>query len=107
MTLGINLAFLKPGFGIQIRKKSGKPDRDLYKYESFTKNSAAQMYALIRALKAKLQQQKLNIPIFAVASADDKTVKAAAIAEFMSHQTNPCNSRQNQTRPPPYDRKSN
>ena len=68
-----------------------KPDRDLYKYESFTKNSAAQMYALIRALKAKLQQQKLNIPIFAVASADDKTVNAAAIAEFMSHQTNPCN----------------
>ena len=46
------------------------PDRDLYKYESFCKNAAAQMYALTQLLS----QCEINIPVFAVASADDVTV---------------------------------
>lgn len=68
-----------------------KPDKDIYKYESFTKNSAAQVYALTRALNAQMQLHELNIPIFTVASADDITVSTAATVEFMAQQTNSSN----------------
>jgi len=68
-----------------------KPDKDLYKYESFAKNTAAQMYALTRSLSARLQLQDLHIPIFATASVDDKTVKTSATVEFMERQTHPSN----------------
>lgn len=55
------------------------PDRDPYKYESFCKNAAAQMYALTQALP----ECGRDIPMFAVASADDATVHAAATLRFM------------------------
>jgi esterase/lipase len=71
-----------------------KPDLDIYKYESFPKNAAAQTYALTKALnvqsqQAKLQGQGLEIPVFAVASADDMTVKASATLGFMARARHP------------------
>jgi len=65
------------------------PDRDIYKYESFTKNAAAQMHALSRKLSALLQQHQLNIPVFTVVSEDDITVKTSAILEFISRARHP------------------
>jgi esterase/lipase len=67
-----------------------KPDLDIYKYESFTKNAAAQTHALTRKLGAELRQGLgLDIPIFAVASADDITVNTTAIIEFMARARHP------------------
>lgn len=68
-----------------------KPDKDIYKYESFAKNAAAQMYALTRALSDQLKLHELNIPIFCVASVDDKTVNTSATVEFLARQFNPSN----------------
>ncbi len=62
-------------------------DRDFYKYESFCKNAAAQMYRLTRVLP----QQTVVIPIFAVASADDATVISAATLRFMQRSQHPGN----------------
>lgn len=61
------------------------PDRDPYKYESFCKNAAAQMYALTHALP----QGTIDIPVFAVASADDATVHAEATWRFMQRVHHP------------------
>jgi esterase/lipase len=61
-----------------------KPDLDIYKYESFTKNAAAQTYALTMMLKDQLRQHELSIPVFAVASEDDMTVNTSAIFEFIA-----------------------
>jgi len=55
------------------------PDRDLFKYESFCMNAVAQMHALTQALPL----EKVKIPVFAVASADDATVCAGATWRFM------------------------
>lgn len=68
-----------------------KPDSDLYKYESFAKNGAAQMYMLTEGLGARLQTQAVDIPVFAAASADDVSVAASATLEFMACATHPCN----------------
>ena len=70
------------------------PDQDIYKYESFTKNAAAQMYALTQTLNARLQQPKLQepglgIPVFIAASADDMTVKTSAALEFIARARHP------------------
>lgn len=65
------------------------PDADIYKYESFTKNAAAQMYALTRAVSARLAQSELNVPVFAVASQDDVTVKTSATVNFMARARHP------------------
>lgn len=54
-------------------------DRDKYKYESFCKNAAAQMFALTQALP----RAGLKIPLFVAASADDVTVSASATLGFM------------------------
>ncbi len=54
-------------------------DRDWYKYESFCKNAAAQMYALTQALP----KGGAKIPVFAAASADDATVQSSATLRFM------------------------
>lgn len=62
------------------------PDRDIYKYESFCKNAAAQMYALTQALP----QRGVNIPVFAAASADDATVHSASTLRFMQRAHHPC-----------------
>jgi esterase/lipase len=71
-----------------------KPDLDIYKYESFPKNAAAQTYALTKVLDVQLQQPKLqgqglDIPVFAVASADDMTVKASVTLGFMARTRHP------------------
>lgn len=68
-----------------------KPDIDIYKYESFAKNTATQMYQLTLALDSKLKQHELNIPIFAIASVDDKTVNTSATIEFMAQHENAIN----------------
>lgn len=62
-----------------------KPDRDIYKYESFPKNAAAQMYALTQALRARMANAKVSIPVFAAASQDDATVDTKAVVDFMVH----------------------
>ena len=62
-----------------------RQDRDLYKYESFCKNAAAQMHALTRALP----QREVDIPVFAVASADDATVHPSATLRFMLRARHP------------------
>lgn len=62
-------------------------DRDIYKYESFCKNAAAQTYALTLALP----QQGMDIPVFAAASADDATVNSASTLRFMQRAGHPGN----------------
>ncbi|MCG6932370.1 MAG: alpha/beta fold hydrolase, partial [Gallionella sp.] len=66
-----------------------KPDLDIYKYESFTKNAAAQTHALINALNKQLRKSALDIPLFIAASADDMTVKTSVILEFIARARHP------------------
>jgi len=66
-----------------------KPDHDIFKYESFPKNAAAQMYALTKELNKLLQHHEVNIPVFAVASTDDMTVDTSATIEFIAHTRHP------------------
>jgi esterase/lipase len=66
-----------------------KPDLDIYKYESFPKNAAAQMHALTRKVNSLLQRYSVDIPVFAAASADDTTVAASATLEFIAHTRHP------------------
>lgn len=66
-----------------------QPDADCYKYESFTKNAAAQMYALTRVMHKLASSHKTKLPIFAAASADDVTVHASATLDFMSTASHP------------------
>lgn len=61
------------------------PDKDIYKYESFPKNAAAQIYALTQAVHSRLQEHAVSIPVFAAASQDDTTVMTSATVEFMAH----------------------
>lgn len=60
-----------------------KPDNDHYKYESFPKNAAAQMYALTQMVQKQITASKLRIPVFAVVSQDDATVCTQATVQFM------------------------
>lgn len=62
-----------------------RPDRSLYKYESFPKNAVAQMYALTKKLNALLRKHEVAIPVFAAASQDDTTANTPATLEFMAH----------------------
>jgi esterase/lipase len=66
-----------------------KPDLDIYKYESFTKNAAAQTHALIGELDRQLRKGELDLPVFIAASADDMTVKTSVILEFIAHARHP------------------
>jgi esterase/lipase len=59
------------------------PDRDIYKYESFTKNAAAQAHALTMKVKSYLNLRGLHIPVFIAASEDDITVRTTAIFGFV------------------------
>jgi esterase/lipase len=68
-----------------------KPDLDIYKYESFPKNGAAQMYGLTREVVRLLRKRQMNIPVFAAASLDDATVDALATVEFMERAKNSTN----------------
>lgn len=67
-----------------------KPDHDIYKYESFSKNGAAQMHALIKAVNDLLRPRGMDIPVFAAASADDTTVDTSATLEFISQARHAC-----------------
>lgn len=62
-------------------------DADCFKYESFCKNAAAQMYALTQSLP----REALAMPIFTAASADDATVNSAATWRFMQRATHAAN----------------
>ncbi len=66
-----------------------QPDNDIYKYESFPQNAAAQMRALIKALNARSQAHQLDIPVFAAASADDVTVDTSATVGFIARSRHP------------------
>ena len=65
------------------------PDRDIYKYESFPKNAAAQMYALTQEIEAQSQLHSLNLPVFTVASADDTSTDTSATLNFMMRVSHP------------------
>jgi esterase/lipase len=67
------------------------PDRDLYKYESFAKNAAAQTFSLIADTQARLQQHALNIPLFIAASMEDMTVDTRATLAFINASSHPAN----------------
>ncbi len=64
-----------------------QPDIDCYKYESFTMNGAAQMYALTQRVAAA--ELTLQIPVFAAASEDDVTVDTLATIDLMSRARHP------------------
>ena len=66
-----------------------KPDKDIYKYESFPKNAAAQMHKLTQVVNAQLQTHPLDIPVFAAASQDDSTALCAATIAFMAQTRHP------------------
>lgn len=68
-----------------------QPDNDVYKYESFPKNAAYQMHALIADLHIKMRGHGLQIPVFTAASADDTTVDTSATVEFMARARHACN----------------
>lgn len=59
------------------------PDRDIYKYESFPKNAAAQVHSLIQEVNEQELFHKLNLPVFTAASADDTTADISATLNFM------------------------
>jgi esterase/lipase len=65
------------------------PDKDVYKYESFPKNAAKQIHALTEAVKSRLKEHAVSIPVFAAASQDDTTVHTAATIDFMAHTLDP------------------
>jgi esterase/lipase len=65
------------------------PDVDIYKYESFSKNAAAQMYALSMELAGRLQSRTPEIPIFTVASQDDVSADVSATLELMAGARHP------------------
>lgn len=66
-----------------------KPDLDIYKYESFTKNAAAQTHALIKELSRQLFRHEFDIPVFIAASADDMTIKTSVIFGFIGRARHP------------------
>ncbi|MGC2167270.1 MAG: alpha/beta fold hydrolase [Gallionella sp.] len=68
-----------------------KPDLDIFKYESFPKNAAAQMYALTREVNELLERRMVDIPVFVAASADDATVDVSATLAFAGSAGNPRN----------------
>jgi len=80
------------------------PDLDIYKYESFPKNAAAQMYALTKILSAKLMHHGIDVPVFTAASVDDVTVSSASTIKFMRQVKHPASKlvlyANNATRPP-------
>ncbi len=61
------------------------PDKAIYRYESFPKNAAAQIYALTQEVQAQLHEHTVDIPVFTAASQDDTTVYTSATLDFMAH----------------------
>lgn len=82
-----NFAFLHKFYSWLLPRAkwvSIKPDMDCYKYESFAKNGAAQVQDLIHLVRQRLSKKTLQIPVFAVASAEDVTVQTSATLDFMA-----------------------
>jgi esterase/lipase len=82
-----NFAFLHKFYSwLRPRAKwvSIKPDIDCYKYESFAKNGAVQVLAMMHRVQALQRKRALQIPVFSVASADDVTVQTSATLDFMA-----------------------
>lgn len=69
-----------------------QPDDDPYKYESFPKNGAAQMYQLTHVVQALLDKHAPSVPIFAAASGDDTTVASHATLDFMHTAAHPAST---------------
>lgn len=65
------------------------PDKDYYKYESFPKNAAAQIYYLTQQVNSRMLEQDLSIPVFTAASQDDTTVNTPATIDFMAKSKHP------------------
>ncbi len=65
------------------------PDTDRYKYESFPKYAAAQMYGLTQEVRKALAAASLDLPVFTVASREDVTVDTSATLAFMRGLRNP------------------
>jgi len=61
------------------------PDEAIYRYESFSKNAAAQIYGLTQEVQAQLDEHAVDIPVFTAASQDDTTVYTSATLDFMAH----------------------
>ncbi len=66
-----------------------KPDSDLYKYESLTKNAVYETHLLIKNMNAQLKSQAINLPVFAAASVDDVTVDTPATVQFIARLPHP------------------
>lgn len=66
-----------------------KPDADIYKYESFPKNAAAQMHELIREISGQSRLRGIRIPVFVAASLDDATVDIRATLKLMARADHP------------------
>lgn len=60
--------------------------QDYTKYESFTYNSAIQIYALLTQVNTTLKTTLLNIPIFMAVSAQDDIVSPNAALQFFNRQ---------------------
>lgn len=67
------------------------PDWDCYKYESFSKNAAAQIHALTRVINKQIKQNNPTLPIFSVVSQDDTTINTQAVLNFMARAQHPAN----------------
>jgi len=59
------------------------PDADYFKYESFAFNAASQIYQLTKVMEDAIAAQGIDVPVFAVASAEDSTIDAEATVELM------------------------
>lgn len=66
-----------------------RPDDAVYRYESLTFHSAAEMYALIEVTKEALANEPRQLPVFTVASMQDNTVSAQEILYYMNSNTHP------------------
>jgi esterase/lipase len=67
------------------------PDIDRFKYESFPKNAAAQMYALTQALRKKMGNEDVKIPVFTVMCQDDATADTDAIVSLLERSSHTAN----------------
>lgn len=67
------------------------PDKAIYRYESFPKNAAAQIYSLTQEVQTQLQEHTVDIPVFTAASQDDTTVYTSATLDFMADARHPSN----------------
>lgn len=65
------------------------PQKSYAKYESFNYNAAKQTAALMKKTIAKLKEQPLHLPLFAVVSADDESISPDAVLALFASNNNP------------------